>query len=83
MDEHEIQALKTRVAQGGVYWLTADGVCEPVASVKLDWVEFQDNPDLTEPAALLRRGGAVALCNVTADSFVTLLPALSNGKQKS
>lgn len=76
MNDQEINALKTRVNAGGVYWQTGEGVCEPVAFVKLDWVEFQDDPDLKEPAAILKNGGAVALCNVTADSFVTLLPAL-------
>lgn len=77
MNDQEIQELKARVAQGGVWWRdTFTGVCKPVARVDLKWVEFPDQPDLTEPAARLNDGGAVALYNVAADSFVMLSPCV-------
>lgn len=77
MSEQEIAALKTRVKQGDVWWQdTLSGVCKPVARVELNWVEFPDQPELTEPAARLRDGGAVALCNVDADCFVILTRCL-------
>jgi hypothetical protein len=77
MNDAEIAALKQRVADGGVWWRDFNtGVCKPVKSVQVNWVEFPDQPDLTEPAAMLADGGTVALFNVIADSFVTLMPCL-------
>lgn len=79
MNDHEIQMLKARVAKGDVWWRDVNtGVCKPVARVDLNWIEFPDQPDLAEPAARLHDGGAVALYNVDADSFVTLSPCLEH-----
>lgn len=76
MTEGEIAALKSRVKAGGVSWRDSDGNCRPVIAVSLQWVEFEEEPDLAEPAALLAGGGAVALLNVSADQFVTLTAAI-------
>lgn len=77
MTDTEIVDLKARVKAGGVLWRDLDGACRPVVSVKLDWVEFEDEPELTEPAAMLADGGVVALLNTSANAFVTLAPALN------
>ena len=76
MNDEEIKALKQRVKAGDVWWNDGDSHIRQVRTVSLNWVEFEDQPELTEPAALLVRGGAVALYNVDASSFVTLAPAL-------
>ncbi len=77
MTPGQIDELKARAIQGGVYWNDGDNLCHLVSHVSLNWVEFKDEPDLTEPAAILQNGGAVALLNVTAAQFVTMQPALS------
>ena len=76
MTNDEIVALKARVAEGGVMWRDADGICHPVAAVNLEWVEFEDEPGITEPAALLADGGAVALLNVSVSTFITTTQAI-------
>lgn len=78
LSNHEVEDLKNRVSAGGdVWWNDGDGVCKRVRAIKLDWVEFADQPDDTEPAALLVNGGAVALNSVEIESFVVMLPCLS------
>jgi len=76
MTDSEIAALKSRVKAGGVLWRDSDDNCRPVIAVNLQWVEFEEEPDLAEPAAMLADGGAVALLNVSADQFVTLAVAI-------
>jgi hypothetical protein len=76
LTEKEIIALKNRVALGNVWWLD-DGRCQKVHTVLLDWVEFEDEPTLTEPAAILVGGMAVALANVELSSFVTIAPCFN------
>ncbi|MDO8414845.1 MAG: hypothetical protein Q7S87_01390 [Agitococcus sp.] len=75
LTETEINALKRRVRAGDVWWNDGDGRCKKVDMVLLNWIEFADNPSLTEPAAILTDGLAVALNNVQLSSFVTLTPA--------
>lgn len=76
MTDKEVAVLKARVKEGGVLWRNPDGVCKPVLSIKMDWVEFEDQPELTEPAAMLPGGEVVALDNVSACEFVVLVPAI-------
>lgn len=77
MNQDEIIRLKELVKQVQVYWRDVDGACRLVVQVKMDWVEFQDEPDLKEPAAFLSDGGVVALGNTSASSFYTMVPALA------
>lgn len=74
MENIEIEYLKTKVASDTVYWKDPDSICYPVKAINHSWVEFADEPDLTEPAAILTNGKAVALYNVYANEFVTLEP---------
>lgn len=74
----EVEDLKNRVSAGGdVWWNCGNGVCTRVQTIKLDWVEFADQPNDTEPAALLFNGGAVPLNDVEVERFVVLHPCLS------
>lgn len=79
MTNSEIQALAARVKLGGVWWHDGDGSIVRVQSVKMDWVEFKEEPELVEPAALLSGGKAVALMNEAITAFVTLQPAVRPG----
>lgn len=74
MTDIEIAALKKRAQCGDVYWRDADGRCIRVLGVNLNWVEFTDEPELTEPAAILAQAVPVALYNEVSSAFVVLAP---------
>lgn len=78
MSDDEIAALAERVKCGGVWWNDGDNLCRRVRTINLRWVEFADEPDNAEPAALLHDGKAVALYNTSAAAFVTMRPALDD-----
>lgn len=79
MTESEIKLLATRVKSGGVWWHDGDGSIKRVREIKMDWVEFEEEPELVEPAALLIDGKAVALVNEAITAFVTVQPAVRAG----
>lgn len=79
MTNSEITALTARVKMGDVWWHDGDSSIKRVRGVNLEWVELEDQPDQTEPAALLLDGTVVALKNETITAFVTLQPAVRHG----
>ena len=74
MEDQQIEVLKTKVSVGSIYWRNADGVCFNVVKIIMNWVEFPDEPDLIEPAAILSNGNVVALYNADAIDFDMLAP---------
>lgn len=74
MEDWQIEVLKTKVSQGNVYWRNPDGVCLKVCGIKMNWVEFPDEPELTEPAAMLPDGKVAALYACNPLDFVTMEP---------
>ncbi len=74
MTDTQIAVLKEVAKRGDVYWLSGDGECKRVLGVKLEWVEFADQPDLTEPAAILEGTVPVALYNEEASQFGIMQP---------
>ncbi|KVR21684.1 hypothetical protein WK13_34670 [Burkholderia ubonensis] len=58
-----------------VHWRDPnDGTVNLITRIDPEWVEFEDEPDLKEPAALLLSGKWIALRNVPASEFVTCSP---------
>jgi len=75
MTDKDIQFLKEQVKNGeNVCYIDDDGKRLLVSSVNLNWVEFPDEPDLKEPAAMLVGSVPVALLNVELSSFMKLVP---------
>lgn len=74
MDDDQIEALRQEAKNGNVYWRNSDGMCILVLGVKLNWVEFADQPTLTEPAAMLYQSAPVALYNETPTAFIICTP---------
>jgi hypothetical protein len=73
MNDEQIMILKERVKKGDIWWIDCDNKCKKVSTVNLKWLEFKDEPENYEPAAILSDGLAVSLLNTTENSFVTIV----------
>jgi hypothetical protein len=72
MNDEEVSTLNERVKKGDVWWQDGEGLFHKVSHVLLNWVEFKDDLELAEPAAILHRCAPVALYTTTLSAFVTL-----------
>ena len=74
MTMEEINVLKERCKAGNIFWRDNDGRCTRVLRVDLEWVEFEDEPELVEPAAMLEKTVPVALFNEVSSAFFEMTP---------
>lgn len=71
----EIRLLKDKAKRlPNLFWRDQDGLAHRVAGVNLKWVEDRNEPELTEPAAILASGKVVALYNTELSNFFLSQP---------
>jgi hypothetical protein len=74
MTDAQITELKELAKAGNVWWKSADGAVLRVVGVKMNWVEFPDEPESQEPAAMLAGSVPVSLYNEVPDAFFVMEP---------
>jgi len=82
MTDAQIGNLKELAKAGNVWWKSAEGAVFRVLGVKLNWVEFPDEPEATEPAAMLAGSVPVALYNEIPEAFFVMHPLFVQPKLK-